>query len=64
VIGHRPAGVEENFFLRWKPFLREANQNVIVDTGFSVLHPLQGLRDAFKSDRTVFSTFLAFRLVY
>jgi hypothetical protein len=64
LIAHRPAGVEENFFLRWRPFLSEANQNVIIDTGFSVLQPLQGLRDAFRSDRTVFSTFLAFRLVY
>ncbi len=64
VIAHKPAGVEENVFLRWKPFLREANQNVIVDAGFSVLQPLQGLQDAFRSDRTVFSTFLAFRLVY
>src|SRR5712692_797540 len=64
VIGHKPAGVEENVFLRWKPFLREANQNVIFDAGFSVLQPQQGLRDAFQSDRVVFSTFLAFRLVY
>jgi len=64
VIAHRPAGVEENIFLRWKPFLREANQNVIVDAGFSVLQPLQGLQDAFRSERMVFSTFLAFRLVY
>jgi hypothetical protein len=64
VIAHKLAGVEENAFLRWKPFLREANQNVIVDVGFSVLQPLQGLQDAFRSDRTVFSTFLAFRLVY
>jgi len=64
VIAHKPAGLEENVFLRWKPFLREANQNVIVDAGFSVLHPLQGLQDAFRSGRTVFSTFLAFRLVY
>ena len=64
VIAHKPAGVEENAFLRWKPFLREANQNVIFDFGFSVLHPQQGLRDAFGSGRTVFSTFLAFRLVY
>lgn len=63
-IAHKLAGVEENVFLRWKPFLRESNQNVIVDTGFSVLQPLQGLRDAFGNGRTVFSTFLAFRLVY
>ena len=57
-------GVEENVFLRWKPFLREANQNVIFDAGFSVLTPQQGLRDAFGSGRTVFSTFLAFRILY
>ncbi len=64
VIAHHPAGIEENVFVRWKPFLREINQNVILDAGFSALQPLQGLQDAFRSARTVFSTFLAFRLVY
>lgn len=64
VISDRSAGLEENVFLRVKPFLREINQNVIFDLGFSVLHPRQGLKAAFGTSDTVFSTFLALRLVY
>lgn len=64
VIGHHGAAVEENVFFRLKPFLREANQNVIFDLGFSLLHPLQGLKDAFQRGGAVYSTFLALRLVY
>ena len=63
-LSHASAAVEENFFLRIKPLLRQTNQNVILDLGFSVLHPLQGLQDAFQSKGTVFSTSLGFRLVY
>ena len=64
VILHRDAGLEGNVFVRFKPFLRELNENVVVDTGFSLLNPLAGLRDAFQSDRTVYSTFIALRLLY
>ena len=64
VVNHHSAGVEENFFLRIKPFLRETNQNVVFDLGVSALQPQQGLQSAFQSKGTVFSTFLALRLVY
>jgi hypothetical protein len=65
VISDRSAGFEENFFLRIKPFLREANQNVLFDLGFSVLHAQQGLKSAFQTTQgTVYSSFLALRLVY
>lgn len=65
VISNRSAGFEENFFLRIKPFLREANQNVLLDVGFSVLHAQQGLQSAFQTTQgTVYSSFLALRLVY
>ncbi len=64
-ISELSAGVEENFFLRIKPFLREANQNVLFDVGFSVLHAQQGLKSAFQTTSgTVYSSFLALRLVY
>ncbi len=64
VIGHNDAGVEENIFVRFKPFLRQANDLFLIDTGFSVMQPGQGMKDAFGSSRPVYSTFLAVRLVY
>ncbi|MCL6480243.1 MAG: hypothetical protein K6U02_00815 [Firmicutes bacterium] len=65
VIRDLSAGLEENFFLRIKPFLREVNQNVLLDVGFSVLHAQPGLQSAFQTTRgTVYSNFLALRLVY
>ncbi|HEV8524917.1 MAG TPA: hypothetical protein VGQ71_10495, partial [Terriglobales bacterium] len=63
-ITRNSAALEQNFFLRWRPFLRHANQNVLLDLGFSVLEPRQGLRDVFGSNRTVFTNFLALRLLY
>ncbi len=64
VIIDRNAGVEFNFFIRWKPFLRQLNENIVLDNGFAILHPLAGLEGAFQSDRTVFSTFTALRLIF
>jgi hypothetical protein len=64
VIGHRPAAVEGSLFVRLKPFLRRANQNVLLDLGASTLRPASGLEDAFGSDDAVVATFFAVRLVY
>lgn len=64
VIGEHGAGVEFNLFVRWKPFLRQLNENFVLDNGFSLLHPLPGLEGAFQSKRTVFSTFTAFRFLF
>ncbi|MGH9863385.1 MAG: hypothetical protein ACRD35_08175, partial [Candidatus Acidiferrales bacterium] len=64
LILHRDAGLEGNLFVRFKPFLSELNETVVVDTGFSLLNPLAGLRDAFQNDRTVYATFIALRLLY
>jgi hypothetical protein len=63
-ILHKDGGIEGNAFIRIKPFLHQINQNVILDLGVSALHPLQGLQDMFQSDKTVYSTFVALRLVY
>jgi hypothetical protein len=63
-VTDRMAGLEENVFLRIKPFLREANQNVILDLGFSALHPRAGIKQTFQTSGHVFTTFVAFRLVY
>lgn len=63
-VTERMAGLEENVFLRIKPFLREANQNVILDLGFSALHPRAGIKRTFQTSGNVFTTFVAFRLVY
>jgi hypothetical protein len=64
VILDHDGAVETNVFVRWKPFLSQLNENIVFDTGFSVLFPLQGVRGAFQSDRTVFSTFTAFRFIF
>ncbi len=64
IISHHDGGFEQNVFLRFKPFLRKLNDLVLIDTGFSVMQPLQGMKDAFGSSRPVYSTFLALRLVY
>jgi hypothetical protein len=63
-IFHKDAGIEGNAFVRIKPFLHQTNQNVVLDLGVSALNPMQGLQDIFKSDRIVYSTFVALRLVY
>jgi hypothetical protein len=63
-ILHKDGGIEGNAFIRIKPFLHQINQNVILDLGVSALHPLQGLQDMFQTDKTVYSTFVALRLVY
>ncbi|MGA9800526.1 MAG: hypothetical protein WBQ68_16050 [Terriglobales bacterium] len=63
-IFHKDGGIEGNAFLRIKPFLHQINQNVVLDLGFSALHPLQGMQDLFQTDKTVYSTFVALRLVY
>jgi hypothetical protein len=63
-ILHKNAGIEGNAFIRIKPFLHQINQNVILDLGVSALHPLQGLQDMYQTDKTVYSTFVALRLVY
>jgi hypothetical protein len=63
-IFHKDAGLEGNAFIRIKPFLHQINQNVVLDLGFSALHPLQGLQDMFQTDKMVYSTFVALRLVY
>jgi hypothetical protein len=58
------AGVEENVFIRWKPFLRQINDFVIIDTGFSVLQPLAGIKDAFGSSRPVYTFQIVPRLIF
>ncbi|HEV3206386.1 MAG TPA: hypothetical protein VGZ28_05495 [Terriglobales bacterium] len=63
-VFHKDAGIEGNAFLRIKPFLHTINQNVVLDLGVSALNPLQGLQDIFKTDKMVYSTFVALRLVY
>lgn len=63
-IGDKDGAVEINVFVRWKPFLHQLNENIVFDTGFSVLQPLAGLRGAFQDGRTVFSTFMAFRFIF
>ncbi len=63
-ILHKDGGIEGNAFIRIKPFLHQINQNVILDLGVSALHPLQGMQDMFQTDKTVYSTFVALRLVY
>jgi hypothetical protein len=63
-ILHKDGGIEGNAFIRIKPFLHQINQNVVLDLGVSALHPLQGLQDMFQTDKTVYSTFVALRLVY
>jgi hypothetical protein len=63
-ILHKDGGIEGNAFIRIKPFLHQTNQNVILDLGVSALHPLQGLQDMYQTDKTVYSTFVALRLVY
>jgi hypothetical protein len=37
---------------------------VVLDLGVSALHPMQGLQDMFQTDKTVYSTFVALRLLY
>lgn len=64
VINHNNAGVEENIFIRWKPFLHQINDFVILDAGFGVLQPLPGLRDAFGSSRPVYTLQLVPRLIF
>jgi hypothetical protein len=63
-INHRNAGIEENVFIRWKPFLRQINDFVIIDTGFSVLQPLAGIKDAFGSSRPVYTLQVTPRLIF
>ena len=63
-VFHKDGGIEGNAFLRIKPFLHTINQNVVLDLGVSALNPLQGLQDIFKTDKMVYSTFVALRLVY
>jgi hypothetical protein len=64
VINHNNAGVEENVFIRWKPFLHQINDFVILDAGFGVLQPLPGLRDAFGSSRPVYTLQIVPRLIF
>jgi hypothetical protein len=64
VINHNNAGVEENMFIRWKPFLHQVNDFVILDVGVGVLQPLPGLRDAFGSSRPVYTLQLVPRLIF
>lgn len=63
-ITDKSAGVEANVFARWKPFLRQANQTVVVDAGFSVLQPGAGLKQVFGSDARAFTALLALRVLY
>ena len=63
-ISHHNAGVEENIFIRWKPFLRQRNDFFIVDTGFSVLQPLAGIKDAFGSSRPVYTFQIVPRVIF
>jgi hypothetical protein len=63
-IKHNDAGVEENIFIRWKPFLQRRNDFVILDTGFSVLQPLAGIKDAFGSSRPIYTFQIVPRLVF
>jgi AMIN domain len=63
-INHHNAGIEENIFIRWKPFLRQRNDFFIVDTGFSVLQPLAGIKDAFGSSRPVYTFQIVPRVVF
>lgn len=63
-ISHHNAGIEENIFIRWKPFLRQRNDFFIVDTGFSVLQPLAGIKDAFGSSRPVYTFQIVPRVVF
>ena len=63
-VFHKDAGMEGNAFIRIKPFLHQINQNVVLDLGFSALDPLRGMQDMFKTDKIVYSTFVALRLVY
>jgi hypothetical protein len=63
-INHHNAGIEENVFIRWKPFLRQRNDFFIVDTGFSVLQPLAGIKDAFGSSRPVYSFQIVPRVIF
>jgi hypothetical protein len=64
VINHNNAGVEENMFIRYKPFLHQINDFVILDVGVGVLQPLQGLHDAFGSGRPVYTLQVVPRLVF
>lgn len=64
IIVDQDAGVELNVFVRWKPFLREMNENLLFDTGFSILQPMEGLKQAFQSGQMVYSTFIAVRFIY
>ena len=64
IIVDHDAGVELNVFVRWKPFLREMNENLLFDTGFSILQPMKGLEQAFQSGQMVYSTFIAVRFIY
>jgi hypothetical protein len=61
---HHNAGVEEVIFIRWKPFLHQINDLVILDTGFSVLQPLGAIKDTFGSSRPVYSFQIVPRLVF
>jgi AMIN domain len=63
-IDHHNAGIEENIFIRWKPFLRQINDFVIIDTGFSVLQPLAGIKDAFGSSRPVYTFQVTPRVIF
>jgi hypothetical protein len=63
-INHHNAGIEENVFIRWKPFLKQINDFVIVDTGFSVLQPLAGIKDAFGSSRPVYTFQVTPRVIF
>ncbi|HXE74726.1 MAG TPA: hypothetical protein VNN18_03680 [Candidatus Xenobia bacterium] len=64
VILDRDAGLEGNIFVRWKPFLRQINENLVFDNGFSILNPLPGMRGAFQSSGFVYSTFSAVRFIF
>lgn len=64
VIADRNAGGELNVFVRWKPILREMNENLLLDAGLSLLQPLEGLEQAFQSGQMVYSTFIAVRFIY
>jgi hypothetical protein len=64
VINSHNAGFEFNVLLRWRPFLKRLNENLVFDNGFSLLHPLQGLEGAFLSGRTVYSTFASMRFIF
>ncbi len=64
VILDRDAGIEGNVFVRWKPFLRQINENLVFDNGFSIMNPLPGVRGAFQSSGYVYSTFTAVRFIF